>query len=71
VGARYARGWSQAVGDLFKNGVGVWSRALLEHRNMIQIICRALIMGRDPVTEYRRFQASGATYFLDQPHVCP
>lgn len=71
VGRRFAGGFSQAMGDLYRSKIGVWSRELLDHRTMILIICRAMIMGRDPVTEYHRFLAAGGTYFLQYPELCP
>lgn len=71
VGSLFASQWSNAVGGLFRKRTGIWCDVLQDHRTLILIICRALIMGRDPVTEYHKFKAAGGTYFLEYPHLCP
>ncbi len=71
VGQRFAQDWTSAVDDLFLARIGVWNRELLDHRTMVLIICRALLTGRDPAVEYRRFKDAGGEYFLDYPRLCP
>ena len=71
VGERFANEFSQAMGDLYRSNIAIWRRELLNHRTMILIICRAVMMGRDPVREYQRFINVGGTYFLDYPALCP
>lgn len=71
VGSLFASQWTKAVGRLFETRTGFWCDVLQDHRTLILIICRALIMGRDPATEYHKFKAAGGTYFLEYPHLCP
>lgn len=70
VGSRFASQWTNAVGDLYKSRTGFWCDVLQDHRTLILIVSRALVAGRDPQTEYRRFKAAGGEYFLEYTHLC-
>lgn len=62
---------SDWVNDIYRSGRGIWSPKLIEFRNYVLIGIRAILMDRDPDTEYQRFINAGGKYFLAYPGLCP
>jgi hypothetical protein len=65
-----AQAYDNIVGNTYRNRVGVWTRGLVEFRNMALIQARAVLTDKDPVAEYARFVQAGGTYFLEYPTLC-
>ncbi|MBI5060546.1 hypothetical protein HZB60_12300 [candidate division KSB1 bacterium] len=68
---QFASTWNAAIGDLFQSRRAVWCRELVDHRNLVLIVCRAILMDRDPEDEYGKFIKAGGKYFLEYPRLCP
>ncbi|HEY3294946.1 MAG TPA: hypothetical protein VGL38_05890 [bacterium] len=66
-----ARNYRLTVGDIFREGVGVWCRDLVMPRNEILVKVRARLANADPQQEWERFKASGMPYYLDLDPVSP
>ncbi|HEY3295679.1 MAG TPA: hypothetical protein VGL38_09575 [bacterium] len=64
-----ARTFRLTVNDLYREGVGVWCRDLINIRNEILIKYRASLTGTDPETEWKRFQSARMKYFLDTAYL--
>ena len=59
------------IGSLYKSGIGVWCRELIDLRNRALIELRAKrAVDDDPLTAYDRFVAAGGKYFLEYPSLC-
>jgi hypothetical protein len=71
VSAEDARDFEQEMRNHFRSGVGLWPKVLVEHRNKILVMARAITLGRDPVAEYERFVKAGCKYYLEYPRLCP
>jgi len=55
----------------FHGGCGRWNRSLINLRNHWLVTLRAVLMDRDPVAEWDRFEKAGGNYFLEYPTLCP
>jgi hypothetical protein len=66
-----AHDFEREVRNYYRSGVGLWLKVLVEHRNKILVMARAIMLGRDPVAEYDLFVRAGGVYFLDCPRLCP
>jgi hypothetical protein len=66
-----ARNFRLVVGDIFREGVGVWCRDLVDARNEVLVKVRSRLAGKDPQAEWERFQAHGLNYFLDYTLIAP
>ena len=64
-------GYHLAVHDLFLERVSIWNRKLVDYRNMVMVKARALILDRDPDSEYAKFKHSGGKHHLEYPIICP
>ena len=53
------------VNEVYREGIGVWHRDLLGHRNEVLVRLGAVLRGQDPDVAYATFLASGAGNFLD------
>lgn len=71
VNTETATAYEILVGDVYRSGWGHMNRLLIEYRNKVLIAAGAILSGRDPVDEYRRFVAAGGWYYLQYPNLCP
>jgi hypothetical protein len=71
VFSEIAKAYEKIVGNTYRNRIGIWSKDLVEFRNMVLVQARAVLTDRDPVAEYDRFIQAGGWYFLEYPALCP
>lgn len=69
--AEDARDFDREVQNHFRSGIGLWLKVLVEHRNKILVMARAIMLGRDPGAEYDRFKAAGGLHHFDYVRLCP
>ena len=63
--------YGEIVGDVFENEVFVWTKVLAQIRTQWLVMARAVLMGRDPHTELKRFISAGGKSHFDYPFLCP
>jgi hypothetical protein len=63
IPAILARNFRRAVGDIFRKGVAVWSRDLVDARNEVLIMVRARLAGGDPQEEWGGSRRLGCLTF--------
>ena len=69
--AEDAHDFEQEVRNHYRSGVGVWPKVLEEHRSRVLVMAHAIMLGRDPVTEYDLFKAVGGLHHFDYVRLCP
>jgi hypothetical protein len=52
------------MGRSYQEGLIVWSKHHMHHRNMLSVMAHAALAGEDPVEAYRKFLESSQFYFL-------
>ncbi|MBU0691491.1 hypothetical protein KKG66_07310 [bacterium] len=56
-----------AVGDIYRNRVGLCCADQVDYHTMVQVMAHASSMGKDPQIEYDRFKAAGCKFFWEYP----
>jgi hypothetical protein len=59
------------VGDIYRQRWGFMNRKLIDYRNKVLVMFRALVAGQDPIAEYNRFINAGGKYYAEYPTLCP
>jgi hypothetical protein len=63
--------YEEIVGEAFASKTGLWTRELAVLQTRWLVFARAILQGRDPVTEWERFEATGSVLHFDYPRMCP
>jgi hypothetical protein len=63
--------WENVIQTAYSSSCCLMIRDLIETRNKWLILARAVLMGRNPIVEWKRFKAAGGWYFLQYPTLCP
>ena len=63
--------WENMIQTTFSCECCLMCRDLRETRNKWLVFARAILMGRNPIVEWKRFRDAGGWYFLQYPHLCP
>lgn len=70
VSQEFATIHNASTRDIYKSGIGIWCRELVEKRNMWFITLKALLTDQDPETESKRFVDAGGWYYTQYPELC-